>query len=70
MKIAHVYYTEDVVSSSDQRLEVYENIEIVYIDIQDCIRQIRSNEIQDSELIYAVLQLMLRGYLKDEDYAL
>lgn len=69
-EIAHFYYTEDIVNGVDQTLEEYENIEIVRFDVQDCIRQIRSNELQDSELIYAVLQLMLRGYLKDWEQAL
>ncbi|SMF86018.1 ADP-ribose pyrophosphatase [Paenibacillus uliginis N3/975] len=63
-EITHVYFTEEVISTKDQQLEDYENIAVIRLDVQDCIRQIKENEIQDSELVYAILQLKLRGYLE------
>lgn len=66
-EIAHVYYSKDVITSSHQTLEEYEHIEVVYLDVQECLRQIRNNEIQDSELIYAMMQLLLRGHLSNQE---
>lgn len=63
-EVAHVFYTEKVISAHKQNLEEYETIEVLRMDVNDCIRRINKNELQDSELIFAVLQLLLRGYLK------
>jgi ADP-ribose pyrophosphatase len=63
-EITHVFYTDEIVNNSGQQLEEHENIEIVKLSIPDCLNQIRKNEITDSELCYAMLQAILKGYIR------
>jgi len=57
----HVFYTEDILSFSDQRLEDYERIEVLKISVDETLERIRNNEIHDSESTFAILQGILRG---------
>lgn len=63
-EIAHVYYTDDGISQAEQQLEGYENIDVVRLSVQECLRRIQANELQDSELVYAVLQSLLKGFIQ------
>lgn len=65
-EIAHVFYTDDVWVIGDSEPEDYEQIEIVRMPVQACLRGILQNEIQDSELVFAVLQCLLRGWIRQE----
>jgi ADP-ribose pyrophosphatase len=63
-EVTHVYYTEEILKHTGQQLEEHEKIEILKISISDCINQIRQNRITDSELCYAMLQAILKGFIK------
>jgi len=63
-EIAHVYYTDEVISQAGQQLEDYENIDVIRMSVKECLRQIKDNELQDSELIFAVMQGLLKGYIQ------
>lgn len=63
-EIAHVYYTDEVISQAEQQLEGYENIDVIRMSVKDCLRQIRDNELQDSELIFAMMQSLLKGFIQ------
>lgn len=63
-EIAHVYYTNEVISQAEQQLEGYENIDIIWMSVKDCLRQIKENELQDSELIFAMMQGLLKGFIQ------
>ncbi|WP_242615122.1 NUDIX hydrolase [Paenibacillus solani] len=63
-EIAHVYYTDEVISQAEQQLEGYENIDVIRMSVKDCLRQIRDNELQDSELIFAMMQGLLKGFIQ------
>jgi len=62
-EITHVYYTEQILNDLGQQLQFYEQIELVRIGVEDCLKQIREGTITDSELTYAVLQALLHGYI-------
>ncbi|UHA75751.1 NUDIX hydrolase [Paenibacillus sp. 481] len=65
-EIAHVFYTDEVLTRSEQRLDNDEQIEVLEIEVAQCLQQIRDNELQDSELTFAVLQAGLRGFISKE----
>lgn len=62
-EVAHVYYTEEILVRGEARPEDYENIDVIRIPVQECLHRIQKNEIQDSELVFAVLQCLLRGII-------
>lgn len=62
-EIAHVYYTDDMISQAEQQLEGYENIDVVQMSVKECLRRIHENELQDSELVFAVLHALLKGFI-------
>jgi ADP-ribose pyrophosphatase len=62
--VTHVFYTEDIISFTDQRLEEYENIEVMEIRIDETMNMIRDNRINDSEVTYAILQGIIKGLIK------
>ncbi|WP_051530046.1 hypothetical protein [Anoxybacteroides tepidamans] len=61
--MTHVFYTEEVQRKAEQQLEAHENIRIIKMRVQDCLEKIENNEIHDSELCFAVLHAMLKGYV-------
>lgn len=60
-EIAHVFFTQEIIEQSEQKLEVNEKIQVQKIKITECMDKIRSSEINDSELSYALLQAILKG---------
>lgn len=63
-EIAHVYYTDEVISQSGQQLEGYERIDVVRMGVTDCWRGIKENKLQDSELIFAMMQGLLKEFIQ------
>lgn len=59
----HVYYTEEILKHSEQKLEAHENICVLKMSISKCLELIKNLEITDSELCYAVLQAKLKGLI-------
>ncbi|WP_051217122.1 NUDIX hydrolase [Paenibacillus assamensis] len=62
-EVAHVFYTDEILSYTEQSLEAHERIQVVKIKVEECLNQIRDNQIQDSELTYAILQVILKGMI-------
>jgi len=65
-EIAHVFYTQEIIDQSEQKLDVNEKIQVQKIKITECMDKIRSSEINDSELSYALLQAILKGFVTFE----
>jgi ADP-ribose pyrophosphatase len=63
-EVTHVFYTEEIMNLTGQQLEKHENIEVMRVSITDCINEIKENRFTDSELCYAVLQIILKGFIK------
>lgn len=63
-EITHVFFTEEIKEQSDQKLDLNEKIQIEKIQITECMDKIKSSEINDSELSYALLQAILKGFVK------
>lgn len=55
----HVYFTDDIKKEQEQILEEHEQIEIVYIKIQDCFEG-KNVIFEDAELAFALYQYFLR----------
>ncbi len=69
-EVTHVYYTEDIESQREQRLEEYEKIDVVLIPVNETLQQIRKSKLNDSELTFAILQGILQGFISEgEAYA-
>jgi ADP-ribose pyrophosphatase len=64
-EITYVFYTEEVGSNVHQRLESHEKIRVIKMDVRDCLKQVKENKINDSELCYALLQAILKGYIHE-----
>ncbi|WLD93766.1 NUDIX hydrolase [Alkalihalobacillus sp. AL-G] len=63
-EITHVFYTEEVGENINQQLEVHESsIKVLRINAEDCLQLVKDNKIHDSELCYALLQVVLRRYI-------
>lgn len=62
-EVAHVFYTDDITNIHHQQLESHEKIELIEISISECLDMIRTSEINDTELCYAVLQAILQGHV-------
>ncbi|WP_052759726.1 NUDIX hydrolase [Paenibacillus sp. DMB20] len=62
--VTHVFYTDDIVNFSDQQLEEYESIEVLRVSVEDTVNMIKESKINDSEVTFAVLQGILKGYIK------
>ncbi|SHE15330.1 ADP-ribose pyrophosphatase [Chlamydia abortus] len=62
-EMTHVFYTEEVLNPDEQRLENHESIEVLRVEVKDCLNLIKANEISDPELTFALLQVILRGLL-------
>jgi ADP-ribose pyrophosphatase len=62
--VTHVFYTDQIINIIDQRLEDYESIEVLRISVEDTMNMIKDSLINDSELSFAVLQGILKGYIK------
>ncbi|WP_058304045.1 NUDIX hydrolase [Gorillibacterium timonense] len=63
-EVTHVFYTEEILQQEDQQLMAHEaNIEVLRIPVADCLNEIRAGRIQDSELVFAVLQALLQGIM-------
>jgi ADP-ribose pyrophosphatase len=64
-EITHVFYTEEVGNNIHQRLEAHEKIKVIKMDVRDCLKRVKENKINDSELCYALLQAILKGYIHE-----
>lgn len=62
--ITHVFYTDDIIDIADQKLEDYENIEVLKISVEETLSMIKDSKINDSEVTYAILQGILKGLIK------
>jgi ADP-ribose pyrophosphatase len=65
-EVTHVFFTDEVFSDSQQSLEEHEKIEVITIRVEDCINLIRESKINDSELSFALLQGILKGYINKD----
>jgi ADP-ribose pyrophosphatase len=63
-EITHIFYTEEVERSIQQQLESHETIEVLRVNVEDCLNKIKENIFNDSELCYAILQAYLKGYIQ------
>ncbi|GIP00520.1 hypothetical protein J14TS5_56050 [Paenibacillus lautus] len=63
-EIAHAYYTDEVISQADQQLEGYEHIDVVRMSVKECLYRIKENELQDSELVFAMMHVLLKGFIQ------
>lgn len=61
--VTHVFFTDDIINSTNQELEDYESIEVLRISTTDMMKMINESEINDSEVTFAVLQAILKGYI-------
>jgi ADP-ribose pyrophosphatase len=62
-EITHVFFTEEVGRNHEQHLEVHEKIKVIRVGIGECLGKIKENQLNDSELCYAILQAILQGYI-------
>jgi len=62
--VTHVFYTDQILNLSDQKLEDYESIEVLRINVEDTLNMIKDSRINDSEVTFAILQGILKGYIK------
>ncbi|GIP31659.1 GNAT family N-acetyltransferase [Paenibacillus sp. J2TS4] len=65
-EVTHVFFTEEVLKPDEQRLEKHESIEVLRVEVKDCLNQIKANEISDPELTFALLQAILKGLVTVE----
>jgi ADP-ribose pyrophosphatase len=63
-EVTHVFYTEEIMNHTSQKLEGHEDIEVVRLSISDLIQGIRESRYNDSELCYAVMQAILKGLIR------
>lgn len=62
-EITHVFFTEEVGIKRSQQLEDHEKIKVKKVEIEECVNQVKENKMNDSELCYALLQAVLKGYI-------
>ncbi|WP_096440120.1 NUDIX hydrolase [Alteribacter populi] len=60
---SHIYYSNKITGEGRQQLEDYEKIEVGKYDVNTVLQMFRDNELHDSELSFAILQAILRGYI-------
>lgn len=63
-EVTHLFYTEEILEFTSQLLEDHENIEVIRMDIRECLDKVRTSEINDPELSYALLKVILAGKIK------
>jgi ADP-ribose pyrophosphatase len=63
-EIAHVFFSDEIIDRSHQKLEMNEKIQVQKITIAECMDKFRGSEINDSELSFALLQAILKGFIK------
>ena len=63
-ELTHLFFTQEIIDQSDQKLDVNEKIQVHKISITACMDMIRSSEIHDSELSYALLHAILKGLIR------
>jgi ADP-ribose pyrophosphatase len=62
-EITHVFYTDEIIGCAEQKLESHEQIKVIKVRIQECLNDIKENRLNDSELCYAILQAVLKGFI-------
>ncbi|SEQ75419.1 NUDIX hydrolase [Piscibacillus halophilus] len=62
-EITHVFYTNEVLKYVGQALEEHEKIEVRRVKVDEIYSLIEEGTIDDSELCFAILQGILKGYL-------
>lgn len=63
-EVTHVFFTDDITAQGTQKLESHENINVMKMSIVECFEQFRQNAIHDAELSFALLQVILQGYVQ------
>ncbi|MDN3015236.1 hypothetical protein PH210_03315 [Paenibacillus sp. BSR1-1] len=57
------FFTDEVGENLNQQLEDHEKIIVKKISIHECFHLVKENQLQDSELCYALLQAILKGFI-------
>jgi ADP-ribose pyrophosphatase len=66
-EVTHVFYSEEVMPPSAQQLESHEKIEVLHMEVEECLKAAQNNQLTDSELCFAILQLLLKGYIEKKE---
>lgn len=64
MRLPMFIIRDEVISQADQQLEGYEHIDVVRMSVTECLHRIKENELQDSELVFAMMQGLLKGFIQ------
>jgi ADP-ribose pyrophosphatase len=59
-EVTHVFFTEEVGEKDLQQLEAHEQIQVFKMDINETFKKVAENQLNDSELCYALLQAVLQ----------
>ncbi|MEH7305365.1 NUDIX hydrolase, partial [Neobacillus drentensis] len=62
-EITHVFFTSEIGINLNQQLEEHERIKVIKLDIKECLTRVKENQLHDSELCYALLQAILKGFI-------
>ncbi|MGG3563969.1 NUDIX hydrolase [Neobacillus rhizosphaerae] len=62
-EITHAFFKEEIGPKYHQQLEEHENIKVIKVKINECLNKVKENKMNDSELCYALLQSILKGYI-------
>jgi ADP-ribose pyrophosphatase len=62
-EITHVFYSKDITRCTEQELESHEQIKVVRLGVRECLIGVKENKLNDSELCYAILQAILKGFV-------
>ncbi|MDQ0160802.1 NUDIX hydrolase [Alkalibacillus salilacus] len=62
-EITHVFYTDEFEEQFNQQLEAHETIEVYKINVEECLKKIDENIINDSEISFAILQSLIKGFV-------
>ncbi|MNJ75123.1 hypothetical protein D3C77_721630 [compost metagenome] len=59
-----MFFTQEIIDQFGPKLDINEKIQVQKIKITECMDKIRNSEINDSELSFALLQAILKGFIK------
>ncbi|MBO8156860.1 MAG: NUDIX hydrolase [Bacillaceae bacterium] len=63
-EVTHAFFTNDIIDRGAQQLESHEHISIIHMGVSECLQQFKQNTIHDAELCFALLQVILHGYIE------
>ncbi|WP_221568830.1 NUDIX hydrolase [Alkalihalobacillus sp. TS-13] len=62
-RLSHLFFTNSIKSSGNQKLNDDEEIEVIQMPLNDVLKSIQDGKIQDGELGYALFLCQLNGYI-------